>query len=175
MGEGKHIQAHEGQFGQNWRQLHKEQGPLAEEPLTSRQKWRRSMKQQNVIAEREYLQKQFKKGESKSCHKSENRLKAEALKLEFKLRRGFGQITHMVPNMEDITRRQAIRDLETELLKGRMRGQKGAGYVQTCLLVNQLKTKTKKKLSVGLKTKVSAALQALQCVGKKHKPSSLRR
>ena len=177
--EGKHIQAHEGQFGQNWRQLQKEQGPLVEEPLTSRQKWRRSMKQQNVIAEREYLQKQFKKGESKSCHKSENRLKAEALKLEFKLRRGFGQMTHMVPNMEDITRRQAIRDLETELLKRRMRGQKGAGYMQTCqdvgLLVNQLKTKTKKKLSAGLKTKVSAALQALQFGGKKHKPSSLRR
>ena len=163
-------------------------GATAVEPLTSRQRWRRSIKlqQQNVRAEQEHWQqdeshKLFRRGDWKTLHKSENRLKAEALKTEFKVRRGFGNSKKLsfsgkmsaVPPMENGTRRQAIRDLETEIFKSwnlnrRKRGKatgKTNGFLRACqdanLLVDQLKTKTKKKLSAGLKTKVSATLEAL--------------
>ena len=164
----------QGQYGQNWNQF---------EPLTSRQKWRRSIKlqQQTVRASleepravREHWnpdesRKPFGRGEWKTRQKSENRLKAEALKTEFKMKRGFGNRneTGKAPTM---ARRQAIRDLETEIFKSwqkRVKAKgKRPGFLQACeaanLLVGQLKTKTKKKLSAGLKTKVSAALEALK-------------
>ena len=87
------------------------------------------------------------------------------------MKRGFGNRneTGKAPTM---ARRQAIRDLETGIFKSwnlnsRKRG-KATGkrsFLRACqdanLLVDQLKTKTKKKLSAGLKTKVSATLEAL--------------
>ena len=136
---------------------------------------KRKMERLNERAAQE-RRKLFGRGDWKTHQKSENRLKAEALKTEFKVRRGFGNSKKLsssgkmpaVPPMEDVTRRQAIGHLETFLNK-RMRGKaagKGSGFLQAYeaanRLVGQLKTKTKKKLSAGLKTKVSATLKALK-------------